>query len=555
MRKSLIYLGLALVLISGLSGAYAQSVSRFTALNHYVAFTNECIHSLTVIQDKLSAFNQDSYAWYNGQQAEVPGYRVHEFLHSYAYFNWRQGLCKRVAGARDAIQNLESLYELTKVESGQIPEQLRAELNQHRDELMFIMIRILEVSDSLEHSLEDAPLITPRELISRYKWLSRMELYFHDFQAMRDKLAFSLKEAAGPPNLELRDLLALLFHSQQLIQGVRHAPESEIPIQLKALDVAIRTAEANQATQIARMKKMDLYHSRDLTGYRYLIQYSRDIWKIGHDFLDNKVEDPALVRYGKGYYYYNQRLLPAYNHYDNGMSTYYNGFVQFANMHVLQQVEEVPWFRVWDLPPETIIQNEEQEERDPQKTDPHEDTGRNHLVFLLDISASMNKPEKLPLLKAAMVKLLPLLHPEDKISIVSYSGVSRLVLAPVSATAVDEISGAIDQLRPGGKTHLRQGVRIAYQTAESHFIEGGNNRIILATDGAFRLSESMLRKVARKYDREIPLSVFFLGKKIGSKSLLQLEELAQAGGGNYAHIIPETVDEALQTEANALQQK
>lgn len=555
MRKLLIYSGLTLVLISGLSEAHAQPVSRFTALNHYVAFTNECIHSLTVIQDKLADFNQESHAWYREKEGEVPSYQAHDFLHSYAYFSWRQGLCKRAGGARDAIQNLNSLYGLTKAESGQIPEQQRAELNQHRDELMFIMIRILEVSDSLENSLANTPLTTPRELIPRYKWLQRMELYFHDFQAMRDKLAFSLQEIAGPPNLELRDLLALLFHSQQLIQSVRHAPESEIPVHLKALDAAIRMAEANQATQIARMEKMDLYHSRDLTGYRYLIQYSRAIWKIGHDFLDNKVEDPALIRYGKGYYYYNQRLLPAYNHYHNGMSTYYNAFVQFANMHVLQQVEEVPWFRVRELPPETITQNEEQEEMPPPKTDPQEDNGRNHLVFLLDISASMNKPEKLPLLKTAMVKLLPLLHPEDKISIVSYSGVSRLVLAPVLVTAADEIAIAVDQLRPGGKTHLRQGVKIAYQTAESHFIEGGNNRIILATDGAFRLSESMLRKVARKYDRDIPLSVFFLGKKIGPKSLIQLEELARVGGGNYAHIIPETVDEALQTEANALQQK
>jgi Ca-activated chloride channel family protein len=379
----------------------------------------------------------------------------------------------------------------------------------------------------------------------------RLEILFHDFQAMRDKLAFTLQEVAGPGPPELSDLSRLLFCSQRLVQAVRHAPTDGIEPTLNDLRHAIESASRMQETKIAAMKKMDLYHSRDLTGYRYLILHAQEILKIGEEYARNGQQDSAINRYGKSDYYYNRRLLPRYNHAENGMVAYYNSFVRFANTHLIQQVEEVPWFRSLDLP-ELAKQPEEKHTGELRSDSTEKLHVVNHLVFLLDVSASMNKPEKLPLLKEALKALMESMHEKDRISIVIYSGNARRIIRPASASQSDEVIRAIGVLRPGGMTHFRKGIHIAYQTAEDCFIEGGNNRVILATDGAFRIASSTLRKVQRKSSRDVPLSVFFLGKKMATRTSRQLESLARAGAGNFVHLTAESACEALQGEVDLL---
>lgn len=533
----------------------AQPVSTNMALNHYVAFANECIHMLGVIQVALENSNEDLVAWQAGTVAIPPKYAMHKQLHSFAYYGWRQGVCTRIPDEKDPINNIRRLYQTTKTESGQIPERYLTGLNTYRDELMYIMIEVWSLSDSLEkHMGKTINLERGSSTPDKFQQIfHRLAILFHDFQAMRDKLAFALKEVAGPGPVELTELRQLLFHSQQLIQAVRHDINLGVEMQLAQLRMAIDVAERTQDARIASMKKMDLYFSRDLTGYRYLIQHARDILQVGEAYARSEARDPVMERYGRNHFFYNRRLLPRYNHAENGMVAYYNSFVRFANRHLIQQVEEVAWFKVLEIPPVALPPDSADRDRLESDTPP-ETHVVNHLVFLLDVSASMNKPEKLPLLKGALARLMEFMRAEDRISIVSYSGNAKLVLTPTSALRTDEITQAIENLRSGGMTHFRQGMRIAYQAAQDHFIEGGNNRIILATDGAFRITPATLRKVQRKSDREIPLSVFFLGKKMAQKTSLRLEELAKAGEGNFAHITDETADGALRKEVRSLRE-
>jgi Mg-chelatase subunit ChlD len=188
----------------------------------------------------------------------------------------------------------------------------------------------------------------------------------------------------------------------------------------------------------------------------------------------------------------------------------------------------------------------------PLVQDPYDFSGvaRNNLILLLDVSASMQKPDKLPLLKESLQRLLTHMRGEDLISIIAYSGDAAVMLDGVSAARREDILKAIGELRSSGSTDGRGALRKAYDLAAENFIAGGNNRIILATDGYFEVSD--LYPIAeRNRSRNVQLSVFSFGKLTPERED-QLESLARIGGGNYANIRLENANEALLKEAKAV---
>ncbi|MDF7826324.1 von Willebrand factor type A domain-containing protein [Pontiellaceae bacterium B12227] len=160
----------------------------------------------------------------------------------------------------------------------------------------------------------------------------------------------------------------------------------------------------------------------------------------------------------------------------------------------------------------------------------------NNLVFLLDVSGSMNNADKLPLLKSAMRLLVNQLRPEDRVSIVVYAGAAGLVLEPTSDKAL--ILDAIKRLNAGGSTAGGAGIELAYKIAKQAFIKNGNNRVILATDGDFNVGVSsdneLVRLIEKKRNSDIFLTV--LGFGTGNYKDSKMEKLADKGNGNYAYI-------------------
>ena len=161
-----------------------------------------------------------------------------------------------------------------------------------------------------------------------------------------------------------------------------------------------------------------------------------------------------------------------------------------------------------------------------------------NLVFLLDVSGSMNSPNKLPLLKSAFRLLVSQLRAEDRVSIVVYAGAAGTVLEPTPGNRKEEILQAIDRLAAGGSTAGGQGLQLAYSTASASFMEEGNNRIILATDGDFNIGPSsnaeMERLIEKKRDEGIYITV--LGFGMGNYKDDKMEIIADKGNGNYAYI-------------------
>jgi len=165
-----------------------------------------------------------------------------------------------------------------------------------------------------------------------------------------------------------------------------------------------------------------------------------------------------------------------------------------------------------------------------------EDLPPNNLVFLLDVSGSMNSPDKLPLLKSAMRLLIGQLRREDRVSIVVYAGAAGIVLEPTADKA--KILEAINRLSAGGSTAGGAGIELAYRVARTSFIRRGNNRVILATDGDFNVGvssdDALTRLIEQKRESGIFLSV--LGFGTGNYQDSKMEKLADKGNGNYAYI-------------------
>ncbi len=168
----------------------------------------------------------------------------------------------------------------------------------------------------------------------------------------------------------------------------------------------------------------------------------------------------------------------------------------------------------------------------------------NNLVFLIDVSGSMDDPAKLGLLKDSFAYLIEQLNPDDTVSIVTYAGDERVVLEGVSAERKGRILEAVDSLGAYGSTNGQAGLAKAYELAERYFIEGGNNRIVLASDGDLNVgmtSESELSDyVSEKREGGVYLTVLGFGD--GNYSDVRMETLADDGNGNYFYI--DCMDEA-----------
>ena len=161
-----------------------------------------------------------------------------------------------------------------------------------------------------------------------------------------------------------------------------------------------------------------------------------------------------------------------------------------------------------------------------------------NLVFLIDVSGSMNEPDKLPLLQSAFRLLVNRLKPDDTVSIVTYAGDAGTVLMPTKAVEKDKILAAIDKLQPGGSTAGEAGIKEAYRLAQQSFVKDGVNRVMLATDGDFNVGQTddddLKRLIEEERKTGVFLSVFGFGR--GNLNDQMMQTIAQNGNGTAAYI-------------------
>jgi Ca-activated chloride channel family protein len=169
---------------------------------------------------------------------------------------------------------------------------------------------------------------------------------------------------------------------------------------------------------------------------------------------------------------------------------------------------------------------------------PTQNLPASNLVFLVDVSGSMDESNKLPLVQNALRLLVNQLNEKDRVAIVTYAGASGLALPSTPCNRKDDILQSIDNMQAGGSTNGAEGIELAYKTAKENFLPTGNNRVILCTDGDFNVGVTgdgdLVRLIEEKRKQGIFLSV--LGFGMGNYKDSKMEQLADKGNGNYAYI-------------------
>ena len=195
---------------------------------------------------------------------------------------------------------------------------------------------------------------------------------------------------------------------------------------------------------------------------------------------------------------------------------------------VTQEISDCPW----NMDHQLLLLGLQGKKLDPDEVSP------SNLVFLLDVSGSMDQPNKLPLLKKSFSILTSKLKASDRVSIVTYAGSTDIVLDGADGNDQQTISRALDSLFASGGTAGSDGLKLAYQVAEKHFIPDGNNRIILATDGDFNIGPSSTEELLRfiKLKRNNGIYMTALGLGMGNYKDDMLETIADNGNGNYFYI-------------------
>ncbi|MEO9891170.1 VWA domain-containing protein [Aurantibacter sp.] len=245
-------------------------------------------------------------------------------------------------------------------------------------------------------------------------------------------------------------------------------------------------------------------------------------------------------------YRFEELLIDIFNSQGVGIAEKYNLFIERCDQPVLKIVNEVPPFTVI-FPEEIKLPDEnatwfstegiKQLLFDPNNINTLDGALTNNMVLLIDVSISMRYHKKLEKLKSSINYLIDVLRTQDKLTVITYSGKAKKVIETGEITNKEELITIINSLKASGKSNGKAGLQMAYREAVSNFVYGGNNKIILASDGMFKIDNELKNLIIQNLDKDIYLSTFhYLSPKgkISKKDVLQ--QLSELGGGHYIEI-------------------
>lgn len=497
------------------------------AFNNYVKYVNQNIHTLAYFHDKFKRFNLKLNHYYSTYPSTAE-----------ARIEKEQKTGALVFTDSISSMSLSSLYEQTISTSKLLKAKHQVELNASVEVMMKLIFKLVNLNASLDKYVKNKRYLEEPDLSTAYDILNQVRLSFYEFGLARDELEFQLQNTYRQYRFDehkdevwtlQQQLIQLLVSHQQLVQSLKKADHKELEQRLATLkQLKLRLPSAKKMLKEIRQTNKPKWRAL-YDDYTYFQQKSDNCLVLAEQYLTDK-ESGKMKIMGKTYVYYNDYALNQYNQ----LIYAYDEWLDVSGIKSLAKMEEVPWFEPV-IPPSATLDG----------------AAPNNLIFLLDVSSSMNKPERLPLLQESLKRLIKQLRPSDRIAIVTYSGKAKVVLPSTPASELKKITRAIDNLKSNGESHAFTGLQMAYRTLDEHFIRKGNNRIILATDGYFQAGSHFSKLIQEQAFLEKRLSIFYLGDN-PIRFQNKLQNLANLGKGNYTHIRPENVDQMLIKEAKVI---
>ncbi|WP_020595625.1 vWA domain-containing protein [Spirosoma panaciterrae] len=559
------------------------TAATFGALNAYIDFINEGLRQMNHMQVLVRNY-QSSAEYYRD-----PARSSRRSPLTYAHNDFKVPV---------------SEHQLLQINTSQIPANYRTSINGQADVLLVILNEMDALSIELinytsQRQYEQDHLKRSDEILDRYAYLfdvfdRKKERLYQDVRRIHE--SYPLKKPNDPWNVSGKAMLHLMDLNKEVLLGVKAYLQSETS-QVPATDAVQAEARNLIMNEFKNLKGLQrLGRNNGLCPYTPYEDLAEHSLKLA-EMAQRPSTKSASNTYESFYYFYNNQLVYAYNQ-----------FSDLAKVDVLKTINQPnllafsranlsikPTPRIESAPkdnPDVVLQTPEKginpntTVTTPPLSNPTETLGKtvsrhdtvyirttkvdtvfvdrpgqpnvvnslegfatNNMVLLVDVSGSMDSPYKLPLLKTSIKSLLKIIRPEDQISIVVYSGKARVALKPTSGTHADEIARTIDELRSDGDTDGNKGIQLAYKLADKHYVRAGNNRIILATDGEFPVSEEVYQLVRDASSQDVFLTIFTFGKN--ELNGQNLKKLAQAGRGSYTHITRENANLQLIVEAQA----
>lgn len=548
----------------------------FKALSNYIDYINECVRQTDHLQ-----------RLYANLWGSTPGYRD---LTSY----------KGKGGLTFDFKDFEipvSYLQKAVAESKSIPEAYRKSLNDQAEVLNRILIEMNQLSIALDQETEQKNyerdnLKRLDELVWRFKAISdifhtRKEVLYSDvrnvFESYKVQSPENSWNVSGKALLQLADadkaelMKAMMFYQGDYLQK----PDPE------KVQVIIRSVISDEYTNLKGIEKLGRFNGNcPYTPYEDLATDSKKFTEP-----EFKISNLSPLSYSHPFHTYVYMF--------NNVARNYNKFCELAKVPLLQTIYEPELFVLERSASKTQLQNQSVSANPPSTNvttspipvtpaqsepvvsdarnthtrdtvyvekhdtiwlDRNPDLSRNmdgyatnNLVLLLDVSGSMSRADKLPLLKQSVLQLLDMMRAEDELAVVVFSGKPKVLLEPVSFNDQEKIKKAVNKLESKGTTEGNAALALAYKVADENYIRAGNNRIVLATDGEFPISaetEALITKFAKQ---DIYLTIFNFGMGAGAGKAL--ERLSRLGNGNYALVTKENVDGNLIREVKSKRRK
>ncbi len=572
--KRLLFLLIILVSVQSRAQGPSEDPCVRELLSEYVKLTNDNMHALWVFHAQLEAFNLDLNAFHeaspNEQGSVQLTYKHENILRQAAYY--------------PSGMNPEVRFRYIVGKENCIPELFREPLNKHISQIREILLEVTGLSEQLDRYARNGEYRTDPEQKRAYDWLLRCYVLYHDVSVIKDALYYELNklyretEDPDPDNVfarSTRSLMAVIVPARAILKSLKADNARMVRSNIGRLEAAVSRAQSELNSNFEGLVVTDP-NNDPRNYYSYVAGIAEDLRIVSQDYLNLADFPEKYKKHGKAYYYYNYKHLQLYDRFGEGMIERYNMLVDAADIPLLKMVEEPVLFKVVMpdkqrqdeaapqtagltpepepvvVPKDTVVNVAVTPEPAPLAAPTLENAAPINFVFLLDVSSSMEGKEKLPLLKSSFKYLITQMRPQDRVAIVTYSGKARVALPSTSSIEKNRIIAAIDGLRSEGQTDALEGTVLAYRIAQKSFIAEGNNRIIMASDGYFRIPEALPRLISERVSQQdIRLSVFYFGQP-EERAMERLERLADFGKGNFRYISEENATAMLLEEANAV---
>gem|GEM_PF-4000225 len=546
-----------------------MSAQTHEAYNNYVIYSNELVHALHIMESDFAYLNIAFNDYIEQGEREI-AFEQRIILRNYDYFP---------VLPRDLYVKLyDDNFYIPPKERGK-PLELIGQYHKLVEELV-------EIYEALAQYLESGRYRSDEKLLLGYKYLERIELLYYDAYTLEEKLYWRLDASFNRYKIPVRNQLYanILSELEDLWQEGRRISRG---IRAKDRSAGFKANCMYFENLIFRLKKekeqslgsipKDEEILRDY--YEQMINRAELLLADARSYLgQTKHQNEPL---GADFHYYRD-MLSHYNRYGNGLTALYNKMLHYTTEPKLIADELPPIFELkypnhpaFDslrkdsiADPVWVLAQLEKNRLDsiaradslakikaqiPRVGEPSlEGFAANNLIFLIDISSSMGDEEKLPLLKSSLAQLLALMRKEDNISIIAYSDKAELLLPPISGQEQEKIIGILEELQVRSSSNADLGLNKAYLLARESFIEGGNNRIIMATDGNFSIDKKTERLIRKSARRDIQLSIFYFSEKEYDYVKNNLLEITLWGEGSYNYITTKNAQKALLIEAQSV---